>query len=170
MENSHDLHAGIFAATGGSNTQMRRRAKLESPEAYANYHPETYVLDQIRNRSCQQIHFMLLSMILDLSRKIAYMRIATSPAVADGYEPLDPDLAARIAAHSSLLEDFDTALPDIDWEQRAERVWRILLKDLLENVEQEQAQAIQDRAGADRIAHMIRDIENKIVPTSPSAP
>lgn len=122
--------AGLWAASDSNNTHLRREAKENDPEAYAHYNPETYYLEQIRNRSCQDVHFMLLSLILDVARKISYIRLATNASVTSA-DDIDASLAARIAAHAEVLREDDAALPDIDWEVRAEKAWRILLKDLL---------------------------------------
>jgi hypothetical protein len=152
--------AGIWAATDGSNTQPRRQAKEENQEDYADYDPQTYFLDQVTTRDLKQVHCMLLSMLFDLSRKMAYIRLATASAVGEGFEAVDPELAATIINHNDELREFDTALPDIDWEQRATRAWHLLLNDLLlaqvqsaaggesKSAERTVMDALRDRAAA----------------------
>jgi hypothetical protein len=155
--NSRRRHEAIQAICNPNNCHKRRAAKREDPSAFEHYDPETFFQDEIRQRSCRDVHFMLFNMIQDVSRKFSLILLALREGGSD-LDELDPAIAARLSAYDDLLGVFDRQ-HQIDWEGRAEVAWRIHLHDLKaipvseqETLEEEQDRLIRARAGEELIA------------------
>ena len=90
---------------------------------------------------------MLLNLILDLASKLAYQKVGFSA----GAGSIDPQLAARMAAHRDFLNSFD-ADDEMDWEARALWASRIFVRDLAAELDGPAHDRLNDAAQTARAA------------------
>lgn len=164
------LHNFLMAARNGNETQLRRRAKINDPDAYSTYDPETFLFEQIGECECQDAILVLLNMILNTNRKLEYLRLAITQAATSTNPTIDAaELAATVTAHFDILGEEDVRTP-VDWETRARKAWKILLKELyLPNEDPEpntsdayRRNLVHDVLGPDALEMRKQDIKRRL--------